>query len=91
MNYIITLWLMTSPGLWDRTVLEFNTHDECHRAIEIFEEKHPPEKPWRLWYEYILEPSGNGIPDRVHRLKALGNSVVPQIPELIGRAIMETQ
>jgi len=31
----------------------------------------------------------NGIPDRSHRLKGLGNAVVPQIPELIGRAIME--
>ena len=30
-----------------------------------------------------------GVKDRVNRLKALGNSVVPQIPELIGRAIME--
>jgi len=31
----------------------------------------------------------NGIPARSHRLKCLGNAVVPQIPELIGRAIME--
>ena len=31
----------------------------------------------------------DGVPDRTHRLKALGNAVVPQIPELIGRAIME--
>jgi site-specific DNA-cytosine methylase len=31
----------------------------------------------------------NGIPHRTHRLKGLGNAVVPQIPELIGRAIME--
>ncbi|MCP3672367.1 MAG: DNA cytosine methyltransferase, partial [Gammaproteobacteria bacterium] len=30
----------------------------------------------------------DGIPNRSHRLKQLGNSVVPQIPELIGRAIM---
>ena len=30
----------------------------------------------------------NGIPDRSHRLKGLGNAVVPQIPELIGRAIL---
>ncbi len=30
----------------------------------------------------------NGIPNRSHRLKQLGNSVVPQSPELIGRAIM---
>lgn len=29
--------------------------------------------------------------DRVNRLKALGNAVVPQIPEIIGRAIMEIE
>jgi len=31
----------------------------------------------------------DGVPARVDRLKALGNAVVPQIPELIGRAIYE--
>ena len=31
----------------------------------------------------------NGVPRRVERLRALGNAVVPQIPEMIGRAIME--
>lgn len=31
----------------------------------------------------------NGVPARAHRLKALGNAVVPQIPEIIGRAIMQ--
>ena len=31
----------------------------------------------------------NGIPSRSHRLKCLGNAVVPPIPELIGRAINE--
>jgi len=31
-----------------------------------------------------------GIPNRVDRLKALGNAVVPQIPELIGNAILQS-
>ena len=31
----------------------------------------------------------NGIPERAHRLKGLGNAVVPQIPELIGYAILD--
>jgi DNA (cytosine-5)-methyltransferase 1 len=31
----------------------------------------------------------HGIPGRVDRLKQLGNAVVPQIPELIGRAICQ--
>jgi DNA (cytosine-5)-methyltransferase 1 len=30
----------------------------------------------------------NGVPSRLDRLKGLGNAVVPQIPELIGRAIL---
>ncbi len=31
----------------------------------------------------------DGLSGRVDRIKALGNAVVPQIPEIIGRAIME--
>jgi len=30
----------------------------------------------------------NGVSNRSHRLKCLGNAVIPQIPEIIGRAIM---
>ena len=33
----------------------------------------------------------HGVPDRAHRLAALGNAVVPQIPELIGHAILQAE
>ena len=33
----------------------------------------------------------HGVPARVDRLKSLGNAVVPQIPELIGRAILSAE
>lgn len=38
--------------------------------------------------EPLLCRVDDGIPDRVGRTAALGNAVVPQIPELIGRAIL---
>jgi len=48
--------------------------------------------PIRLGGIWSTEPNvgrvANGIPDRSHRLKGLGNAVVPHIPELIGNAIL---
>jgi DNA (cytosine-5)-methyltransferase 1 len=42
------------------------------------------------WWEdqSALHGTDDGVSDRSHRLKAIGNAVVPQIPELIGKAIM---
>ncbi len=43
--------------------------------------------------DWSIEPAvgrvAHGVPDRVGQLRAYGNAVVPQIPELIGRAILE--
>lgn len=52
------------------------------------------ETPQRCcWWE--PEPSvgrvAHGVPNRVDRLRALGNAVVPQIPEILGRAILEVE
>jgi|DEB0MinimDraft_6_1074348.scaffolds.fasta_scaffold00048_17 DNA (cytosine-5)-methyltransferase 1 len=50
---------------------------------------------WANWDNHISEPlirrGDDGFSQRTHRLRALGNSVVPQIPEIIGRAIMEVE
>jgi DNA (cytosine-5)-methyltransferase 1 len=35
--------------------------------------------------------TGHGVPDGIHRLRALGNSVVPQIPELLGRSLLQAR
>lgn len=45
---------------------------------------------WRQdWPEYIetLRGMDDGIPGRVDGLAALGNTLIPQIPEMLGRAI----
>jgi DNA (cytosine-5)-methyltransferase 1 len=46
----------------------------------------------RSGFWWAVEPAvgrvAHGVPGRVDRLKQLGNAVVPQIPELIGRAIL---
>lgn len=48
--------------------------------------------PIRLGGIWPVEPDvgrvANGVPDRSHRLKSLGNAVVPEIPFRIGQAIL---
>ena len=43
--------------------------------------------------QWTVEPNvgrvANGVPNRTHRLKQLGNAVVPQIPELLAMAIID--
>jgi hypothetical protein len=43
--------------------------------------------------DWLFEPSvgrvANGIPDRVDRLKGLGNAIVPQVAELVGALVVE--
>jgi DNA (cytosine-5)-methyltransferase 1 len=46
-------------------------------------------KQWRV--EPNVGRVAHGVSARVDRLKSLGNAVVPQIPELIGRAILSAE
>ncbi len=63
---------------------EPQTHDEKELSLC------PGER--RFTTHWDAEPAvgrvANGIPARVDRIKALGNAIVPQIPEIIGRAIL---
>lgn len=47
----------------------------------------------RRWEEIESPVRGvdHGLPDWVDRVKSIGNAVVPQIPEIIGRAIMQIE
>jgi len=47
--------------------------------------------PWGADWEDGIPRVARGVPDRVSRLKALGNSLVPQIPEMLGRAILAAE
>ena len=72
-----------------------NSNDERsqgHRIeYELSESKGQEQISWpRRWeFEPNVGRVANGVSGRVHRLKALGNSIVPQIAEEIGKAIIE--
>lgn len=53
-------------------------------AAPAFSREHRGHKP-------VLGRGVHGVPNRVDRIRALGNAVVPQIPEILGRAINEAR
>jgi DNA (cytosine-5)-methyltransferase 1 len=58
-------------------------------ARQALEDGVPSGAEWRT--EPDVGRVAHGVPSRVDRLGSLGNAVVPQIPEIIGRAIMEAR
>jgi len=68
----------------DTLLSEFCDEERSHDILGIFHQD--------FW---AVEPNvgrvAHGIPKRVDRLKQLGNSVVPQIPYLLGCAILSTE
>lgn len=76
-------WLCAHPDNKGQFFSAFNAKvaelQEIYRSVWTWEN-----------YAQSLRVS-NGVSHRVDRLKALGNSVVPQVVEMIGRAILEAQ
>lgn len=87
---------------WVRPEISDTSSIRSQRSWEPIKSKHPTQIITREAVEFehgcfsnfwATEPDvgrvAHGVPNRVDRLKQLGNSIVPQIAELIGRAIMD--
>ena len=94
------IWIIAYPsGYTSGRVLDSKDVVPCDGQWEYAENI----RSWHGWQYWLAKDvfDGNrvedapredrvddGLPSRVDRVRQLGNSVVPQIPELIGRAIM---
>lgn len=93
-------------GAWhqrDRVWLVAYSHEvqrESGLQVPILRQSHLSDKLSRGFEDWpgrrnlprsVLHRKCNGVPRLMDRIERLGNSVVPQIPEMIGRAIMATQ
>jgi DNA (cytosine-5)-methyltransferase 1 len=81
------LFLLASLPDANRSRLEGDECEELERADNWRSDSHPA-RPDRRYATPRICRGADGIPHRVDRLRALGNSVVPQIPELIARRIL---
>ena len=84
----------------EKTVTRYNGEQrislpDAHRKRESQQERHVEEqRGWsRDCSRWTVEPGirgvAHGIPSRAHRLRALGNAVVPQCAEVVGWVIRE--
>jgi len=96
------VWLMAYPKQIQRLCPVFNADHAAETArgnkAKRLQDGFRPEvgSPLRSIPGRWLDQPGpdrmaDGVPDWAHRLAACGNAVVPQIPELIGRAILATR
>jgi DNA (cytosine-5)-methyltransferase 1 len=74
---------------------EIGLSKERHREeghAEKFDNESNRHRGWQRQDNWATEPNvgrvAHGIPNRVDRLKCLGNSLVPQIPYYIGSVIL---
>jgi DNA-cytosine methyltransferase len=92
-NYLRSLWLhgkSTGPSYRPEHQAQYEReYSDIMQELSRFL-AHGGKEGWEIsCWEDALTRVENGVPDRSHRLKQLGNAVVPQIPEIIGRAIMK--
>ena len=74
-----------------------NTHSKRLQGLwpelQLREDEKERSSSWERWWQF--EPDvgrvANGVPQRVDRLKGLGNSLVPAIPYMIGHSILEEE
>jgi DNA (cytosine-5)-methyltransferase 1 len=70
---------------------EWSLEKAEQERIERFDELVPGDRVSGVDAYAGIVRAANGIPDRVDRLTALGNAVVPDIPELFGRFILHVE
>lgn len=75
-------WWIIANDLGDANRASANTHAQASG------QRHSTGKSGWWASEPGLGRMAHGVPNRVDRLTSLGNAVVPQIPEMIGRAIL---
>jgi DNA (cytosine-5)-methyltransferase 1 len=86
-----------APHIRDRVWIAAVLPDaSCERFVECWRQQFQKSRvaPWNVSvWAHQPEPSGvaDGVPHRMDRVRGTGNAVVPQIPELIGRAILEAE
>jgi DNA (cytosine-5)-methyltransferase 1 len=86
------VWILAYPNQISR--------QQGRAARPVLRQQHLSQQPTGAFEEWpgrsnLPSPrlcgKNDGVPDVSHRLAALGNAVVPQIPEMIGRAILEAE
>jgi len=78
------IWIVAHPN-------GFRLSGGCNQWPRQRIETLPEKTVWgSLPAPYVCR-GADGIPNRMDRLKQLGNAVVPQIPEIIGRRLMEIE
>jgi len=91
------IWIVAYPVGSGRTRLEPSADIgqagpwRLRGAPDLQQIANAPFEPGDRWPQPLLRRMDDGISGRVDRLHALGNAQVPQVVELIGRAILATE